>query len=347
MALMERTYSRKQCFRGRRLVYGQAAVYHVVSRTAFGRYSFEDEEKRMFLRMLGKQAGFCGVEVLAYCVMGNHFHLLVKLPEACAISDEELLRRYRLLYDEENCPPSSPSPKVLEGLLREDGEEGRELRERIVARMHDLACFMRELKQRFGIWYNHRHGNRGTLWAERFRSTIVEESPEALTTVAAYIDLNPVRAKLVDDPADYRFSSYGRAAGGDQAARRSYELVFCRERSWRQLLPGYNLVLYGKGDRSKGSVGKDQGRIDPRKVARILESGGKVPMAEVLRLRVRYFTYGTALGSKTFLEELGARWKERFGVERKQNVHSMRHGEWGGLRSYRNLQVEPVTVPLD
>ncbi|MFW6217931.1 MAG: hypothetical protein ACOC4K_02945, partial [Verrucomicrobiota bacterium] len=138
---MERSFSKKQCFRGRRMVYGQAGVYHVVSRTAFGRYSFDDAEKGMFLRMLGRQAGFCGVEVLAYCVMGNHFHLLVKVPEPCVIDDGELLRRYRLLYDEEHCPPSSPSPKVLEGLLREDGREGRELRERIVARMHDLSCF--------------------------------------------------------------------------------------------------------------------------------------------------------------------------------------------------------------
>ncbi|MFP4070343.1 MAG: hypothetical protein ACLFVC_09220, partial [Opitutales bacterium] len=63
---MDSGYLRKERFRGRRLVYGRAAVYHVVSRTAFGRFSFGDGEKAMFLRMLGRQAGFCGVEVLAY-----------------------------------------------------------------------------------------------------------------------------------------------------------------------------------------------------------------------------------------------------------------------------------------
>ena len=145
----------------------------------------------MFLRMLGKQAGFCGVEVLAYCVMSNHFHLMVKVPEPQAISDDELLRRYRLLYDEKNCPPSSPRPQVLEGLLRADEREGRELRERILARMHDLGVFMRELKQRFGIWYNHRHENRGTLWAERFRSTIVEETPRGAVHGGGLYRLEP------------------------------------------------------------------------------------------------------------------------------------------------------------
>ncbi|MFP4069613.1 MAG: hypothetical protein ACLFVC_05465, partial [Opitutales bacterium] len=152
---------------------------------------------------------------------------------------------------------------------------------------------------------------------------------------------------MVDDPAKYRFSSYGRAVGGDRAARRGYEAVFCGEREWRRLLPGYNLILYGKGEGAKGTVGKDRGRIDPRKVAQVVENGGKVPLSEVLRLRVRYFSHGTALGSKAFLEGLGARWKERHGIEHRRNAHRMRHGEWGGLRSYRDLQVEPVSIASD
>ena len=98
-----------------------------------------------------------------------------------------------------------------------------------------------------------------------------------------------------------------------------------------------------QGGTGKGADGKDLGRIDPVKVARIVENGGKVPLAEVLRLRVRYFSDGTALGSKAFLEQLGALWKECHGVEHKRNANRMRAGEWGGLRSYRNLQVEPVS----
>ncbi|TVP80417.1 MAG: hypothetical protein EA353_03890 [Puniceicoccaceae bacterium] len=247
-------------FRGRYLAVGVPAVYHVVSRTAFGRFSFKHTEKAMFVRILRKQAAFCGVEVLSFCVMSNHFHLLIKVPEPCLIADDEILRRYRYLYSEANCPPTSPSPKVLKALLLENNEAGQDARRRILARMHDLAVFMRELKQRFGIWFNHRHDNRGTLWAERFRSTLVEASPEALTTVAAYIDLNPVRAKIVDDPAAYRFSSYGRAMGGCRASRLGYVAMFCGKRGWEGLLPSYNLILYGKGERSKGTVDKDVGR---------------------------------------------------------------------------------------
>jgi hypothetical protein len=329
------------------LVQGQSAVYHVVSRTAFAHYAFDGVEKHRFLQILKRQAGFCGVEVLSFCVMSNHFHLLVRVPEACPLSDSELLQRYRLLYGgRRDQPASSPSPEVLEALLRANGREGQEQRRRILARMHDLAAFVRELKQRFGIWYNHRHDNRGTLWAERFRSTIVEASAEALSTVAAYIDLNPVRAEMVDDPADYRFSSFGRAMGGNAQARRGYEAVFGQKCPWKDLLPSYNRILYGKGAGAKGVPGKDAGRIDPEIAARVLENGGRLPLWQLLRWRVRYFSEGTALGSREFLQELGEHWNQQCGGARRRHAHPMRSGEWGQLRSFRNLQVQPVQRPL-
>ncbi|MCC5842415.1 MAG: hypothetical protein JJT96_20025, partial [Opitutales bacterium] len=88
------------------------------------------------------------------------------------------------------------------------------------ARMGDVSVFMREVKTRFTLWYNQKHGTVGTFWAERFRSVIVEADTEAQRMVAAYIDLNPVRAGLVEDASDYRFSGFGEACAGGSAARR-------------------------------------------------------------------------------------------------------------------------------
>lgn len=339
---MEASYLRRAGYRGRLLVEGQRGVYHVMSRTSCGQYLFDEEAKGIFVEMFRKQAEFCGLDVLAYCVMGNHFHLLVAVPEDHDISDAELLRRYRLLYAEKNCPPSSASPAVLAKLLEANEEEGQVLRARILARMHDLSVFMRELKQRFGLWYNHRHQNKGTIWAKRFTSVVVESSREALTTVAAYIDLNPVRAELVSDPADYVFSSYGAAMRGRASARIGFEQVFCQELKWADLLPNYRLILYGKGATSKGSTDKDLGRVDATRLEQVLESGGKLPLSEVLRMRVRYFTAGTAIGSDGFLAEVGGQWKTRHGLARKRDAYLMRCGEWGSLRTFRNLQVKPV-----
>jgi REP element-mobilizing transposase RayT len=313
-----------------------------MSRTSCGQYLFEEEEKAAFISLLRKQAGFCGVDVLAYCMMGNHFHLLVSVPEKMELSDAELLRRYRLLYDSKHCPASSASPEVLSKLLEINDESGQSLRDRLLARMHDLPVFMRELKQRFGIWYNHRHQNHGTIWSKRYTSVVVEATREALTTVAAYIDLNPVRAELVVDPAEYRFSSYGNALVGNRLAQRGYVTVFGGELKWSELLADYNHILYGKGAMSKGALNKDRGRVSEATLSAVIDSKGVLPLSQVLRLRVRYFTAGTAIGSLGFLKQLSDEWKSRYGFERKKAGYPMRYGEWGGLQSFRNLQLSPV-----
>jgi hypothetical protein len=67
--------------------------------------------------------------------------------------------------------------------------------------------------QRFTKWFNRTHERSGNLWEDVFKSVIVEDGVAA-RTIAAYIDLNPVRAGMVQDPAEYRWSSYGEAIGG-------------------------------------------------------------------------------------------------------------------------------------
>ena len=69
--------------------------------------------------------------------------------------------------------------------------------------MGDVSAFMKTVKQRFSVWYNQSHARYGTLWADRFKSVLVEGDTRALATVAAYIDLNPVRAGMVEDPGKY------------------------------------------------------------------------------------------------------------------------------------------------
>jgi putative transposase len=188
--------------------------------------------------------------------------------------------------------------------------------EGVRARLFDLSAFMKEFKYKFSVWFNKRHGRRGTLWEERFKSLLVEgkggaDGPDGLgglLAVAAYIDLNPVRAGIVDDPKDYRWCSYGEAVAGGNAARKG--LTQCvgerRGAKWRKVARAYRLVIFGVGEeRAGGSTvegaqrrrcGFTQAQID-----KVISTGGRLPMADVLRCRVRYFTDGVALGSGEFL----------------------------------------------
>ena len=74
------------------------AYYHLVSRCALQQYLFTDEEKRMFVAMMRRIADFSGVDVLTYCVMSNHFHILVRVPQPRPITESELLARVAILY---------------------------------------------------------------------------------------------------------------------------------------------------------------------------------------------------------------------------------------------------------
>ena len=112
--------------------------------------------------------------------------------------------------------------------------------------MWDVSGYLQRLKQRFTQWFNRRKGRRGVLWEERFKSVLVEGSGDPLSTMAAYIDLNPVRAGLVEDPKDYRWCGYGAAAAGDAAARVALAAVLAMAQRRPEVAqdPGAALATY-------------------------------------------------------------------------------------------------------
>ncbi|MFM8878629.1 MAG: transposase, partial [Verrucomicrobiota bacterium] len=203
----------------------QGAVYHCISRTVGGQKLWDDACKERMASLLISLAGFCGLEVITYCMMGNHFHVLVRVPKAVPLSDEELLRRAEGFYGKQGV-----LVVLARDAMKSEGQGGGKMplhiRQTLLGRMGDVSVLMKEFKQRFSRWYNRRTERFGTLWAERFKSVLVEDSPEALRTVAAYIDLNPVRAGLVSDPKDYRFCGYAAALVGRRELQRGLMSVF-------------------------------------------------------------------------------------------------------------------------
>ncbi len=259
---------------------GQA--YHVMSRTAGGEKLFGEVEKEAFRRLMWRMARFSGVEILTYAVMNNHFHILVKVPERAKFlkrfegegGEAKLLEHLSLLYSN----AFIAGVKAELARVRDAGrrEEAEAILETFRRRFCDLSCFVKELKERFSRWFNKHHDRRGTLWMNRFKSVLVEDG-EALRTMALYIDLNPVRAGLVEDPKDYRWTGYGEACGGSKRARRGLcRVMEAPMDSWEerrgQLTPGeaYRCWLYGegleadaeKGMGSGGAAGVERNRLD-------------------------------------------------------------------------------------
>lgn len=75
-----------------------------------------------------------------------------------------------------------------------------------------LSKAMQSLGRRYVRWFNDKYGRTGTLWEGRFRSTVID-ADRYLLACARYIELNPVRAGIVNSPELYRWSSYAHHAG--------------------------------------------------------------------------------------------------------------------------------------
>ena len=326
--------------RGRLLASGKSGVYHVLNRVALSSMLLNGEAKAVFLRMMRRQAAFAGVEVLAHCVMTNHFHVLVRVPKTVELSDDELLRRYRLLYGVDR-PHSAPDPEVLALLFKQGGNIAGLWRKRLHARMHLLSPFIAELKQRFSIWFNDHHNNKGTVWSERFKSVLVQDLPEFVAPAAAYIDLNPVRAGIVSDPGEYAYSSYGSAMQGSAIARRGLSLIYYKENRWNVAFAAYRVLLFGKGAESCWLGKENSGMLDAERAYAVIREGGRLTWAEYLRMRVGYFSRGRALGSESFIQTLKLD-KKLFPRQHTSSGAKPITGVMNPVFSLKNLQQFPI-----
>jgi len=375
------------------------AIYHVVSRVVDRRFVFGPEEKEHLRRLLRMYERFSGCRILSYCLMSNHLHVLLEVPPGCekgeslGLSNEELLHRLGGLYSRNHTRLIEREIEEARGLLegqtpegeevpasevakrrkmKKEGEEWlHEIHARYSYRMHSLSEFFKGMLQRFTCWFNRQRERKGTLWESRFRSVIVEDGLAA-RTVAAYIDLNPVRAGVVEDPADYRWSSYGEAVGGGRGASLAR----------RGLVRALHAFDSKKGEAtarawSQGGVGKDYRRIliaaaveqqeedvhgrhgergakvvtrrgikkteAKKELERLREVGSTdLKIAKAIVCRVRYFTEGAVIGSKGFVDGIFEGKRERFGPKRKDGARRPRGslGELkGDLWSLRDLKV--------
>ena len=135
------------------------AVYHVTSRGDRREPIFEDDSDRnTFLTVVAQAMERFDAVALAYCLMGNHYHLVIQ------------------------------------------------------TRASNLSRLMQQLNGVYTQTYNRRHNKVGHLFQGRFKGILVDENAYLLE-VCRYVDLNPVRARMVRDPGNWRWSSYNAHIG--------------------------------------------------------------------------------------------------------------------------------------
>ncbi len=317
--------------------------YHCISRLVDGLFIFGTSgggcrETEEFLSLMRRLQDFTGVRVLEYVIMANHFHLLCEVPEPRALPNSEVLERIKVLYGPQRV--GALEKKLADCAQQSDAvEQSNGLLEPYRKRMNDLSTFFKELKGRFAQGYNQRHHRYGVLWAERFKSVLLEGG-RAVAAVATYIDLNPVRAGLCEDPKDYRYCGYAEAlAKGTAAALEGLRIILDlpQTMSLQDLCAEYRQQLFLRGAVATKS---HPAAFDLARAQAVVEQEkGELSFQEELRCRVRYFSDGVILGSRSFVEAHYERLKQKIGYKRKSGPTAVNIFGANTLWVFRKLRV--------
>jgi len=279
-----------------------------MSRIAHQEFYLDTEEKNHLVRLIRRVERFSFLRVLAYCVMTNHLHILVYLLErpAARPSDDEMTACLAALYGETYALCVRGEWKRLDG-IKPDGSLSAEDKEKYFARMYDVSEFMKAIKQRYSMSFNYENEHFGTMWEGRFKAVHVQPTMGPMAAVAAYDDLNPVRAGMETSPADYPWCSWYAALHGDELAREAYRFVYGMDGcEWEAVRAQHETVMREK--------------------------------AAFFAKASRSFIEGGAIGDEAFIRQYA---KDYLPANRKSGPQKLAGGNvWGELRVAREVRAK-------
>jgi len=170
-----------------------------------------DHRRGWIVERVKQLASVFAIDVAAYAVMSNHYHLVLRVDaeRAQGWSRDEVLRRWTQLFD---------GPVLVQQLqaAQERGEDADldaatltridEWAESYRTRLMDISWFMRVLNETIARQANAEDKVTGRFWEGRFKSQALLDE-QAVLTAMTYVDLNPIRAAMAETPEDSEHTS--------------------------------------------------------------------------------------------------------------------------------------------
>lgn len=288
----------------RALISQHIGCYHIISRVAGGALIFNKTDKEYFLKLLEKLAKGFYINVHAFAIMSNHFHILATYLEEDArmASKDELFSRYKLIYGKNEEPPAGIFNSFNQFIPDDDGGV-----ERLRRRLGSVSSFVKELKETFSRWYNKTYDRTGYLWGSRFKGIIVCKG-DAQLICSAYIDMNPVRAKIVQRPEDYRWCSLGLQVRSPSRARKFLVPFTPKPEIYgNDQITFYRAFIY----LSSGVQSESKPKLQTELEKLAWDYHFRLGVKDKLRYRVKNISEGLAIGSYSFIAMLQERWKRK------------------------------------
>jgi REP element-mobilizing transposase RayT len=176
---------------------GSEGVYlHVYNHTVVmenDKYPLGEIEKTKLFNTFKRYLPKYNIKLISLVVLDNHFHTLVYCP-AEKLSQHDAWKAYNKFHNTGKYKVPLNDKRI----------------NAVVEHSNNISELMREVQREFSVWFNQtRHyKRRGALWEDRFKSQLIESSAY-LWGCLKYIEMNPVRANIVENAEDYNFSTFG------------------------------------------------------------------------------------------------------------------------------------------
>lgn len=327
--------------------------YHCISRCVRRAYLCGDDpvtgenfdhRKQWLVTRIKQLAAQFAVDICAYAVMSNHYHLVLHVDAAAAQgwSDAEVIARWRALF-----PRNGDLVQTLQNNSSSQAAQ-TQLKEHIAlwrTRLTDISWFMRCLNESIARQANREDDCTGRFWEGRFKSQALLDE-RALVTCMAYVDLNPVRAGIADSLEHSDFTSIQ-----ERLIRHAQKV---KHRSYRQ-----QRLLQRRA--SQHLVGRQDSRLARLTAFEQLAAEDKLPLPitqrayfELLDVTCRSLQsepaaqtklLGQARGSQMLLETLGIRsdhWLQ--GITTFHKHAGVAVGSESSLRSFQASRIKSGVV---
>ncbi|MEJ2531173.1 MAG: transposase [Halioglobus sp.] len=164
-----------------------------------------NHRRQWLVDRIRRQARVFGIDVCAYAVMGNHYHLVLRVDKQFVLElrDVEVLKRWTRLFRGPHLIRRYLDGLSLSGAEMETVGEIATVWRR---RLHDISWFMRCLNEYIARRANAEDECSGRFWEGRFKSRALLDDAAVLSCMA-YVDLNPVRAGMARSLSDSDFTS--------------------------------------------------------------------------------------------------------------------------------------------
>jgi REP-associated tyrosine transposase len=323
-------------FKPRMKIVEGGCYYHVTNRLSglATDKPVDDKDKTFGLELLQSMSNFYFIEVISAVWMCNHFHLILYVPGSENLpSTKDIAKRHSKYY-----ATMKKVFKYSEKQLPTINSRNKKLCNEVGIKMHDLSSFMRYFQQRFTTFFNLNHNRVGKSFSNY--KSIILDGKSALEACLLYIELNPVRSGIVDNPGDYEFTTWGNycATGHhifhDNFVKHLKQCVSIKgadewsdEQAFEYFGHEMTRIIQFETNATEDELLKD-------------DKGRNKSMPVQYLKRTRHFTDGAIIGSRKFIQATASHFYDPKRVEKKQMAQGI--GPSGKtMFSFRKLGLKP------